>query len=34
MIYMYLNIRGVGGTLKVASFRCSLENTHPNLIFI
>jgi hypothetical protein len=31
---MYLNIRGASGTLKAASFRLSLENTHPNLIFI
>jgi len=31
---MYLNIRGESGTLKAASFRISLENTHPNLIFI
>jgi hypothetical protein len=34
MIYMSLNLRGVGGTLKAASFRRALENTHPNLIFI
>jgi hypothetical protein len=34
MIYMSLNIRGVGGTLKAASFRRTLDLTHPDIVFL
>jgi hypothetical protein len=34
MIVLSLNIRGIGGPLKVASFRRLLENTKPDLIFL
>jgi len=34
MICMSLNIRGVGGTLKAASFRHSLDLTRPNIVLL
>jgi hypothetical protein len=34
MICMSLNIRGVGGTLKAASFRRSLDLTRPDIVFL
>jgi len=33
MILLSLNLRGTGGTLKLASVRCGLDKTHPNIIF-
>jgi hypothetical protein len=34
MILLSLNIRGIGGTLKAASFRSLLERTKPDIIFL
>jgi hypothetical protein len=34
MIVLSLNIRGIGGALKTASFRRLLETTKPDLIFL
>jgi hypothetical protein len=34
MILLSLNIRGVGGPLKLASMRRLLEKTHPSIIFL
>jgi len=34
MLLLSLNVRGVGGTLKVASVRRQLEHTHPDIIFL
>jgi exonuclease III len=34
MIVLSLNIRGVGGTLKMASFRRLLTRTKPEIIFL
>jgi exonuclease III len=34
MIFMSLNLRGIGGSLKAASFRRALETTHPNIVFL
>jgi exonuclease III len=34
MIYMCLNIRGVGGTLKAASFTRTLDLTRPDIVFL
>jgi len=34
MIVLSLNIRGIGGTLKIASFRRLLARTKPDLIFL
>jgi hypothetical protein len=34
MKLLSLNIRGIGGTLKAASFRGLLENTKPDVIFL
>jgi endonuclease/exonuclease/phosphatase family metal-dependent hydrolase len=34
MVVLSLNIRGIGGTLKVASFRRLLERTKPDIIFL
>jgi hypothetical protein len=34
MIVLSLNIRGIGGPLKAASFRRLLENSKPDLIFL
>jgi exonuclease III len=34
MILLSLNIRGVGGTLKYASFRHLLDRVHPEIIFL
>jgi exonuclease III len=34
MIVLSLNIRGIGGTLKAASFRRLLELTKPDIIFL
>jgi exonuclease III len=34
MIVLSLNLRGIGGILKSASFRNLLENTMPNVIFL
>jgi hypothetical protein len=34
MILLSLNLRGIGGSLKEASFRRVLDSTHPNIIFL
>jgi exonuclease III len=34
MLLLSLNVRGIGGTLKVASVHCLLEHTHPDIIFL
>ena len=34
MLLLSLNVRGVGGTLKVASVRRLLEHTHPDIILL
>jgi exonuclease III len=34
MIFLSLNIRGVGGTLKSTSFRRLLSRTSPDIIFL
>jgi len=34
MILLSLNVRGVGGPLKLASMRRLLEKTFPNVIFL
>ena len=34
MLVLSLNIRGIGGTLKAASFRRLLELTKPDIIFL
>jgi hypothetical protein len=34
MICLSLNIRGVGGSLKAASFRCCLDLTRPKIVFL
>jgi exonuclease III len=34
MIVLSLNIRGIGGTLKAASFRRLLERSKPDIIFL
>ena len=34
MILISLNLRGVGGTLKSASFRRVLDTTNPNIVFL
>jgi exonuclease III len=34
MIVLSLNIRGIGGTLKAASFRRLLERSKPDVIFL
>jgi hypothetical protein len=34
MILLSLNLRGVGGTLKSASFRHVLDTTHQNIVFL
>jgi len=33
MIFLSLNIRGIGGSLKVATFKRVLDTTLPNIIF-
>jgi hypothetical protein len=33
MILLSLNLRGTGGTLKLASVRCVLDKTHPDIVF-
>jgi exonuclease III len=34
MLLLSLNIRGIGGTLKVASFRRLVDHTRPEIIFL
>jgi len=34
MIVLSLNIQGIGGTLKAASFRRLLDHTNPEVIFL
>jgi hypothetical protein len=34
MIYISLNLRGVGGTLNAASFRRTLDLTRPNIVLL
>jgi hypothetical protein len=34
MIFLSLNIRGVGGTLKKASLRRLIDTIHPSIIFL
>jgi exonuclease III len=34
MLLLSLNIRGIGGTLKVASMRRLLERTRPDIVFL
>jgi exonuclease III len=34
MLFLSLNVRGIGGTLKVASFRRLLDHTRPEIIFL
>jgi hypothetical protein len=34
MLMLSLNIRGIGGTLKVASVHRLLDRTHPNIVFL
>jgi len=34
MFLLSLNIRGVGGTLKMASVRRLLDNAHPDIVFL
>jgi len=34
MILLSLNLRGVGGTQKSASFRHVLDTTHQNIVFL
>jgi len=34
MLLVSLNVRGIGGTLKVASIRRLLEHTRPDIIFL
>jgi exonuclease III len=34
MLVLSLNIRGTGGTLKVASFRRLLDHIHPDIILL
>ena len=34
MIFLSLNLRGVGGPLKNASMRCLLDKTHPDVILL
>jgi hypothetical protein len=34
MLLLSLNVRGIGGTLKVASFRRLLDHTRPEIIFL
>jgi exonuclease III len=34
MLLLSLNVRGIGGTLKVASFRRLVDHTRPEIIFL
>ena len=34
MLLLSLNLRGMGGTLKLASMRSTLEKTRPNIVFL
>jgi exonuclease III len=34
MIFLSLNLRGTGGTLKSASFRRVLDKTQPDIVFL
>ena len=34
MLLLSLNVRGIGGTLKAASFRCLMNQTRPEIIFL
>jgi exonuclease III len=34
MLFLSLNIRGIGGTLKVASVRRLLDHTRPDIVFL
>jgi hypothetical protein len=34
MLLLSLNLRGTGGTLKVASVISVLDKTHPNIVFL
>jgi exonuclease III len=34
MLFLSLNIRGIGGTLKTTSVRRLLDQTHPDIVFL